>query len=171
MQAMVYGKPNQQFLYLESESKIVSLLCPTFAVTIPDNGNCESTSELRISSESYSDARNRWSFSDDGIIQSLKCTTKFVTINGALSGGARAVYFSADQYVETSGLPAFKNETASTSAAYINTTYGRTEWEEAAPPTVGSALILSDVNAERYQKWTKQHQVNPPLLFRFPSNF
>jgi hypothetical protein len=171
MQAMVYGKPNQQFLYIESESKIVSLLCPTYAVTIPDNGNCETTSGLRLSDESFSDARNQWSFSDDGIIQSLKCTTKFITIDGALSGGARAVSLSTDQYVQTSGLPAFKNDTKSTSTAYTNATYGRTEWEEASPPNVGSALVLSDVNAERYQKWTKQHQVNSLLLLVFSSNF
>ena len=173
MQELVYGSPSQQFLYIENESMIVSLNCPNFAITIP-NGDCSTADGLYLSNDSYDDDRNKWSVDDD-VIQSLKCPNKYITIYGALSGRARTVSFSSDELIRE-GSPSSKpsasppqgslptspkkdaNKTSNT-ISHTNTTRTTTVWDNAAPPSVGSVIILSDLNAERYQKWAKQHQV------------
>ena len=48
---------------------------------------------------------------------------------------------------------------SSITANYTNTTCTKTVWDNAALPSVGSSIVLSDLNAERYQKWAKKHQV------------
>ena len=89
LQEMVYGSPNQQFIYLEEEQKIVSLLCPTFAIAIPD-GDCNSTAGLCLSDSAQSNGMNQWSFNEDtSIIESVMCAGKFITIDGASSGTRR----------------------------------------------------------------------------------
>ena len=93
---------NQQFIYVEEENKIVSLMCPDFAITIPD-GDCATLEGLYLSSESYSDNRNKWDFTYfDGnyIIQSLECQDKFITISGASGGQARTVLSSSEKFSE-----------------------------------------------------------------------
>ena len=44
-------------------------------------------------------------------------------------------------------------------ANYTNTNRTKTVWDNAAPPSIGSSIVLSDLNAERYQKWAKLPQV------------
>eukprot|EP00956_Cyclotella_meneghiniana_P043332 scaffold264905_cov142-Cyclotella_meneghiniana.AAC.1 len=85
MQDLAYGSPNQKFIYIEDNNKIVSLMCPNFAVTIPD-GDCSTEGGLHLSNDSYNDNRNKWSFDDNDLIQSLECENKYITIHGA-SGG------------------------------------------------------------------------------------
>ena len=58
------------------------------------------------------------------------------------------------------GAPEQQDDSKTSSTiSYANSTRTKTVWDSATPPSVGSAIILSDMNAERYQKWTKQHQV------------
>jgi hypothetical protein len=90
MQDLVYGSPNQQFIYSEADKKIVSLKCPEYAITIP-NDDCETTESLLMSSKQDVGDRNKWLFDDKEVIQSVQCPTKFITIHGASSGGARLV--------------------------------------------------------------------------------
>eukprot|EP00956_Cyclotella_meneghiniana_P002012 scaffold2243_cov73-Cyclotella_meneghiniana.AAC.18 len=90
VQDLVYGSPNQQFMYMEDENKIVSLLCPEFAITIPD-GDCSTLEGLYLSSDSYTDNRTQWVFDSNEVIQSVQCPNNFITIDGDLSGRARAV--------------------------------------------------------------------------------
>ena len=37
--------------------------------------------------------------------------------------------------------------------------YSSLEWDPSKPPSVGSPIVLSESNSERYQKWEKMHQV------------
>ena len=63
---------------------------------------------------------------------------------------------------DQSSLPSSPSEDdnrPSNTTNYTNTNRTKTVWDKAAPPSVGSAIILSDLNTERYQKWSKQHQV------------
>ena len=58
------------------------------------------------------------------------------------------------------GPPEQSDATNSPTAAYADESRKvEAEWDPATPPSVGSTVILSDLNAERYQKWTKQRQV------------
>jgi len=98
-QELAYGSANQQFIYVEDENKIVSLMCPDFAITIPD-GDCATLEGLYLSSGSYSDNRNKWDFTyfdGNDIIQSLECQDKFITISGATGGQARNVLLSSEK--------------------------------------------------------------------------
>eukprot|EP00956_Cyclotella_meneghiniana_P025766 scaffold54371_cov51-Cyclotella_meneghiniana.AAC.2 len=185
MQDLVYGNPNQQFVYIEADKKIVSVKCPKFAITIP-NEDCDTTENLLMSSNQNVGDRNKWLFDNKEIIQSVQCPNKFITISGALSGGTRLVTVSnkflkeetpdsttshspmkaVGEPQETPGNTSFagppeqKDATKSPTAAYTKKDQkSGTEWEPATPPSVGSTVILSDLNAERYQKWTKQRQV------------
>lgn len=161
VQDLVYGSPNQQFMYMEDENKIVSLLCPEFAVTIPD-GDCSTLDGLYLSSDSYTDNRTQWSFDSNDVIQSVKCPNNFITIDGASSGRARAVTFSSEKFLGAGSLPTSPTEdedVTSNTTTYTNATSTKIVWDNAAPPSVGSAVILSDLSAERYQKWTKKRQV------------
>ena len=58
------------------------------------------------------------------------------------------------------GPPKQQDNTKSPTAAFTDEPQKvETEWDPATPPSVGSTVILSDLNVERYQKWTKQRQV------------
>lgn len=159
MQDMVYGSPHQQFIYVEEDARIISLICPDFAISIPE-GDCSITSGLHLSSQIHSDDRDKWSIDDSYVIESLKCESKFITINGALSGRARV---STVLSLKESNLPAspepYDDNTKSNTTNYTIATAQTMEWETAHSPTIGSLVVLSESNAERYQKWSKQHQV------------
>ena len=185
MQDLEYGSLNQQFIYIEAGKKIVSVKCPDFAITIP-NEDCDTTENLLMSSNQNVGDRNKWLFDDKEIIQSVQCPNKFITINGALSGGARLVTVSnkflkeetpdstashspmkaVGEPQETPGNASFggppkqSDATNSPTVAYTNKSHeANTIWDSATPPSVGSTVTLSELNAERYQKWTKQRQV------------
>eukprot|EP00956_Cyclotella_meneghiniana_P041795 scaffold240115_cov36-Cyclotella_meneghiniana.AAC.2 len=194
MQDLVYGSPNQQFIYIEADKKIVSVKCPKFAITIP-NEDCDTIENLLMSSNQNVGDRNKWLFDvNKEIIQSVQCPNKFITISGALSGGARLVTVSnkflkeetpdsttshspmkaVGEPQETPGNTSFggppkqSDATNSPTAAYTNKYQeAKTEWDPATPPSVGSTVTLSELNAERYQKWTKQRQLFHPLMGPF----
>ena len=102
MQELVYGSPNQQFIYIENESKIVSLMCPDFAITVP-YGDCSTSDGLHLSSDNHNDNRNKWSIDDD-VIQSLKCPNKYITIYGALSGRSRTTSYSSNHLIREGSI-------------------------------------------------------------------
>ena len=162
MQEMLYGSPSQQFIYIETENKIVSLLCPDHAIVVP-NSDCSSKDGLYLSSEVQNDDQNKWAFVD-GAIQSVICPNKFITISGALGGRVRAVVSSHEMLLKESSLPespeSSDNETSNTTS-FTHATHTQTvEWDAAKPPVAGSAISLSDLNLERYQQWTQKHQVS-----------
>ena len=64
-----------------------------------------------------------------------------------------------DQGSLPSAQPKEDNNKNSSTASYTNTNRTKTVWDNAAPPSPGFSIVLSDLNAERYQKWAKQHQV------------
>ena len=101
IQELVYGSINQQFMYIENENTIVSLMCPDYAITIPD-GDCSSVEGLYLSSESYSDNRNKFLFNGNDVIQSLECEDKFITISGTSGGQARTVLSSSEKFSKKS---------------------------------------------------------------------
>jgi hypothetical protein len=84
MQDMMYGAPNQQFIYDEADLTIANLMCPGYFISIQD-GDCSGVDGLYLSSDEYTDKRNKWAF-DGNVIQSIKCQDKFITISGALGG-------------------------------------------------------------------------------------
>jgi hypothetical protein len=88
MQDMMYGAPNQQFIYDEADLTIANLMCPGYFISIQD-GDCSGVDGLYLSSDEYTDKRNKWAF-DGNVIQSIKCQDKFITISGALGGRMRA---------------------------------------------------------------------------------
>ena len=47
----------------------------------------------------------------------------------------------------------------SNTTSYTATTRNKTERRDAMPSSVGSLIVLSNLDANQYQKWTKQHQV------------
>eukprot|EP00956_Cyclotella_meneghiniana_P014940 scaffold22644_cov44-Cyclotella_meneghiniana.AAC.4 len=169
MQDLAYGSPNQQFIYIEDNNKIVSLMCPNFAVTIPD-GDCSTEGGLYLSNDTYNDNRNKWSFDDNDQIHSLECENKLITIHGAAGGRTRTASFSSKKLLKESSLP---SSPESNSTNYNSTNYteasGHTtvEWDEAKTPAARSAIGLSHSNAERYQKWTKERQLFRPLMGPF----
>eukprot|EP00956_Cyclotella_meneghiniana_P022280 scaffold41923_cov33-Cyclotella_meneghiniana.AAC.1 len=175
MQDLKYGSPNQQFIYNKDAQKIVSVICPEFAITLPSSSwSCATTGDgLVLSSNPNDGNKNMWLFEDDkGLIRSVRCPHKFITINGASSGGARLVKtskFLEETLGDTFGEPPEQQNAAdSPTAAYTDESRKvKTEWEQAAPPSVGSTVILSDLNAKRYQKWTKQRQLFHPLMGPF----
>eukprot|EP00956_Cyclotella_meneghiniana_P016080 scaffold25166_cov79-Cyclotella_meneghiniana.AAC.1 len=66
------------------------------------------------------------------------------------------------------GPPKQSDATNSPTAAYSKKPQEvATVWDNATPPAVGSTVSLSDLNAERYQKWTKQRQLVHPLMGPF----
>ena len=168
MQDLAYGSPNQQFIYIENDQTIVSVKCPQFAITIP-SGDCGSTVGLHLSSQNHSDGRNKWTFDTNGNIQSVLCSDKYITIQGASSGRAKLVtmHSSGKTLLENPFGKAPKQEDATNSptAAFTEKTpknsnsYSSSEWDPTKPPSVGSSILLSELNSERYQKWEKMHQV------------
>jgi len=173
MQDLEYGSPNQQFIFIEEDKKIVSLMCPEFSITIP-SADCDAADGLILSLENNTDDRNKWLFNDNEVIQSVKCPDKYVTIHGASSGGARLVTtskkFLKESPDDTSfGGPPEQNATTNSPTSSYNEKAREveTEWDQAKPPSVGSKVILSNISAERYQKWTKQRQLFHPLMGPF----
>eukprot|EP00956_Cyclotella_meneghiniana_P044196 scaffold306411_cov139-Cyclotella_meneghiniana.AAC.1 len=175
MQDLMYGSPNQQFVYTEADKQIVSVKCPGLAITIP-NEDCKTTdSLLLLSSNQNVGNRNKWLFDDKDVIESVLCRNKFLTINGASSGGARLVTKSNKFLKEETqddtlfgGPPKQQDNTKSPTAAFTDEPQKvETEWDPATPPSIGSTVILSDLNVERYQKWTKQRQLFHPLMGPF----
>eukprot|EP00956_Cyclotella_meneghiniana_P044135 scaffold302880_cov113-Cyclotella_meneghiniana.AAC.1 len=77
---------------------------------------------------------------------------------------------SSSQQTESS-LPESETYNAteeSTAASYSNTVETQTAvWDGTTYPSSGSTIVLSDFNAERFQKWTKQHQLFHPLMGPF----
>eukprot|EP00956_Cyclotella_meneghiniana_P003491 scaffold4251_cov37-Cyclotella_meneghiniana.AAC.6 len=171
MQDLKYGSPNQQFIYNKDAQKIFSMKCPNFAITVP-NDDCKTTDSLVLSNQDVGD-RSKWLFEDIDVIKSVKCPDKFITIHGASSGGARLVTsnkFLKETQSDASfgGPPEQGDATNSPTAAYTNKSRKvEAEWDPATPPSVGSTIILSGLNAERYQKWTKQRQLFHPLMGPF----
>ena len=115
MQELVYGSPTQQFIYIKDEKKIVSLVCPEFAITMPSE-DCESVGAFHLSNESHTVDRNKWSFDGKGIIESLKCPQKYITIHGILGRQSRMSSFLSDQLVEVGSLPKKVPENANISS-------------------------------------------------------
>ena len=70
MQDLKYGSPNQQFTYSEADKKIVSLKCPNFAITLP-NDDCKTSDSLLMSSNQNVNNRNQWLFKDNDVIESV----------------------------------------------------------------------------------------------------
>eukprot|EP00956_Cyclotella_meneghiniana_P002464 scaffold2838_cov23-Cyclotella_meneghiniana.AAC.2 len=184
MQDLVYGNPNQQFVYSRVDKKIISVTCPEFALTIPSD-DCNTTESILMSSEQNVGNRNKWLFKDDkDVIESINCPEKFITIHGASSGGARRLVTRSNNFLKErtqttnspshspkdpiGGPPEQEDDTKGPNATYNDEPpKGKTEWDPATPPSVGSTVILSDLNAERYQKWTKQRQLLHPLMGPF----
>ena len=162
MQTMEYGREWQQFVYVEGESKIVSIMCPDHAIVIPE-GNCASDVQLELSNnDSFNDKRDRWIFDESGSIKSELCVEKYITINGAHGGRARTVEIlpMMDEFVSSlPNSPENDNETISNNVTYTNRTNTAIEWQSAIPPSVGSTLMLSKKDVERYQIWGQEYQV------------
>ncbi len=104
LQELAYGSPKQQFMYDKGTRKIVSLMCPDYAIEIPSD-DCGATGGLHLSNVDQTDGRNRWSFVDgDSVIESVKCSGKYITLGGASNGGVRRMTtLPAAQFA--SGLP------------------------------------------------------------------
>lgn len=172
MQDLMYGSQNQQFIYRANDNTIVSLICPNHAITVP-NGDCASKNGLYLSSMSNVDNRDKWLFIQQGqVIQSLLCKDLFITINNVLGRRAQITADSSQILLNESNLPQspVENTTSYTNAtngnkkvvnstSYTSATHTQTNWGSAKPPTVGSQIILSGMNAATYQKWIQQHQV------------
>ncbi len=164
LQEMVYGSPNQQFMYLQEQQKIVGLLCPDYVIEVP-NGDCAATAGLHLSNVAQTDGRNQWTFVDnDSVIKSVKCPGMFITINGASSEGVETVKF-------VSGLPDAPR--SDNSKTHADTSYTpaqpstESSWTDNTPPTIGSSIVLASQNSQRYQKWVKEHQFFQPLMGPF----
>ena len=96
VQELVYGSPNQQFVYNADDRKIVSLMCPEYAIEVP-NGNCQSTVKLHLSDDTVDDERDQWTFDSENMIRSVKCSDMFITTSGASGGGAQTIIVPANQ--------------------------------------------------------------------------
>ena len=163
MQEMEYGSSHQKFIYDEDSKQIFSVMCSNYALAVPD-GDCASGNGLVLSSTDYVDKRNEWLFDDViGVIKSVKCKGKFITIDGVLGGRTRTVKSISKAELKESSLPGnpepYDDEKASKTTNYTHIEHTEKSWEAAAPAATGSAVALSDRNEERYQKWEKQHQV------------
>jgi hypothetical protein len=82
VQKLSYGSPNQQFVYNEDDGKIVSVLCPDYAVEVPD-ADCTSKAVLHLSNEGdhAGDGRNQWSFDrEESAFENTKCKEMFITM-------------------------------------------------------------------------------------------
>eukprot|EP00956_Cyclotella_meneghiniana_P016363 scaffold25814_cov57-Cyclotella_meneghiniana.AAC.3 len=181
MQDLEYGSPNQQFIYDENEKKITSLMCPDFAITISNNsaGDCSTTDSLVLSNQNHDD-KNKWLF-DNNIIQSLHCTNLFITISGDIGGRTKMVTLSqqksSEQSADSSALRVNSNmspspkedaEKKSNQTSYTEKELSQEKkWEASKPASVGSLIVLSSKNSERYQKWSKQHQLFHPMMGPF----
>jgi hypothetical protein len=74
---------------------------------------------------------------------------------------------TSDESTVPSSPESYNDNERYNSSNYRNATHTQTmQWDAASPPTVGSAVSLSDLNVERYQKWTKIHQVGVDLILK-----
>ena len=148
LQKTVYGSPNQQF-YLDESNKIVSTMCPQFAIGAPTS--CELVSTLKLTSTSEG---GMWQFnSDDQTIESsLNCTPgMFVAIGNVQTNSTRATGYGRRLNrlePDVDNYPDFDN----------NTEREQTYHSMAGIPRVGAAIFLSNNSAEQYQLWTPKHE-------------
>eukprot|EP00956_Cyclotella_meneghiniana_P014877 scaffold22483_cov30-Cyclotella_meneghiniana.AAC.1 len=125
-----------------------------------------------MSSNQNVNNRNQWLYKDNDVIESVNCPKRFITIHGASSGGTRldirSKFLEENPGDTFGGPPKQSDATNSPTAAYSEKPQEvETVWDNATPPAVGSTVNLSDLHAERYQKWTKQRQLVHPLIGPF----
>ena len=191
MQDVVYGSPNQQFLYLKDEKRIVSFMCREYALSIPVD-DCSTTTELRLSQMDLSSDRSKWVIDDNGTIRSIGCENKYITINGAEGGRAVKVasLSKTERFLQNSmsgspendgneksdndkqnsmrGSPKKNANKTSDEATYTDASRDqKTTWDKQASPGAGSNLVISALNIGRFQKWEMEHQVSHCAMYSF----